>query len=184
MLSILFYYLLSFWPKMIMIRLVCSLRCLANFHWVFVEETTGHVDGWESPKSCSSQKPTHAPSLSSVLVWLLCTTTYNAWLVLTVVELLYSPKKNILWIKAKLIDNLTVATFNFSGMDVNKKNHQVKQLIFLLLSNVRGETPFQRIGHLLKRRNLTQSCFISSVMPPPAMLNSSIIGGLSQSLLT
>ena len=87
--SIPFYYLLSFWPKMIMIRLVCSLRCLANFHWLFVEETTGHVDGWESPKSCSSQKPTHAPSLSSVVVWLLCTTTYNAWLVLTdtIVEL-------------------------------------------------------------------------------------------------
>ena len=91
-LSMPFDYLLSFWPKMIMIRLVCSLRCLANFHWLFVEETTGHVDGWESPKSCSSQKPTHAPSLSSVVVWLLCTTTYNAWLVLTVVELLSCPK--------------------------------------------------------------------------------------------
>ena len=87
-----FNYLLCIWPKMIMIRLVCSLRCLANFHWVFVEETTGHVDGWESPKSCSSQKRTHAPSLSSVVVWLLCTTTYNAWLVLTVVELLSCPK--------------------------------------------------------------------------------------------
>ena len=69
--------------------------------------------------------------------------------------------------KVKLIDNRTVATFNFTGMDENKKNQQVKQLILLLLSNVRGEIQFQRIGHLLKRRNLTQSGLISSAMPPP-----------------
>ena len=46
--------------------------------------------------------------------------------------------------------NCTVATFNFTGMDENKKNQQVKQLILLLLSNVRGEIQFQRIEHLLK----------------------------------
>ena len=52
---------------------------------------------------------------------------YNAWLVLTVVELLSCPKKHFINQRQTYRQ---VTTFNFTGMDENKKNQQVKQLIF------------------------------------------------------